>query len=79
MNRLLMIVWMLGCGTGLLACGERAQVLQTSQSDMPAFQGAANSFVVPGWKTGDKVSWEQGLKTRMQNTQNEYTRLPVSK
>ena len=63
----------------LVGCGERPQVMQTSKSDIPAFQGAANAFVAPGWKAGDKTSWEQGLKTRMQNTQNEYTRLPVSK
>jgi hypothetical protein len=63
----------------LLACGERPQVLQSSKSDVPAFQGSADPFAVPGWKAGDRASWEQGLKTRMQNTQNEYTKLPVAK
>ena len=67
--------------TGLLlsACGERPQVLQSSRSDVPAFQGSGDSFAAPGWKAGDKASWEQGLKVRMQNSQNEYTRLPVAK
>lgn len=64
---------------GLAACGEKPQVLQSSRSDVPAFQGAADPFVVPGWKPGDKTSWEQGLKARMQNSQNEYTKLPVAK
>lgn len=67
--------------TGLLlsACGERPQVLQSSKSDVPAFQGSVGPFVAPGWKAGDKTSWEQGLKARMQNSQNEYTKLSVAK
>lgn len=63
----------------LAACGEKPQVLQSSKSDVPAYQGAGDGYTAPGWKPGDKTSWEQGLKTRMQNTQNEYTRLPVAK
>lgn len=63
----------------LAACGERPQVLQANKSDVPAYQGASGPFVAPGWKAGDKTSWEQGLKARMQNSQNEYTKLPVAK
>ena len=63
----------------LAACGEKPQVLQTSRSDVPAFQGTSGAYAVGGWKAGDKTSWEQGLKARMQNTQNEYTKLPVAK
>jgi hypothetical protein len=63
---------------GLAACGEKPQLLQSSRSDVPAFQGAADPFVVPGWKAGDKTSWEQALKVRTQN-QNEYTKLSVAK
>jgi len=29
----------------------------------------------PGWKAGDKTSWEQHLKTRAQQGQNEYTKV----
>ena len=61
------------------ACGEKPQVLQTSKSDVPAYQGTSDAYAVGGWKAGDKTSWEQGLKARMQNTQNEYTKLPVAK
>ncbi|MBI2727232.1 MAG: hypothetical protein HYX42_13395 [Polaromonas sp.] len=63
----------------LSACGEKPQTLGAGKSDVAAFQGADNGFVAPGWKAGDKVSWEQGLKARMQNTQNEYSRLVPSK
>ncbi len=63
----------------LAACGEKPQVLQTSKSDVPAYQGTSDGYTVSGWKAGDKTSWEQGLKARMQNTQNEYTKLSVAK
>ena len=32
-------------------------------------------FTAPGWKPGDKVSWEQQLKTRTQNGQNDYAKV----
>jgi hypothetical protein len=58
----------------LVACGEKPQTRAGVKSDVPAFQGAKNSFVTPGWTPGDKTSWEQGLKTRLQNSQNEYSK-----
>lgn len=60
---------------GLSACGEKPQTLGGVKSDVPAYQGAQNQFVAPGWKPGDKTSWEQGLKARAQNTQNEYNKI----
>jgi hypothetical protein len=58
----------------LAACGDKPQTSAGVKSDVPAFQGAQNSFVAPGWKPGDKTAWEQGLKARLQNTQNEYSK-----
>jgi len=58
----------------LAACGEQPQALGAGKTDAAAFQGADNAFVVPGWKTGDKTSWEQAVKARALNTQNEYSR-----
>jgi hypothetical protein len=58
----------------LVACGERPQTASGGKSDVGAFKGADNQFVVPGWNAGDKTSWEQGLKARAQNTQNEYSK-----
>jgi hypothetical protein len=58
----------------LVACGERPQTASGGKSDVSAFKGAENQFVTPGWKPGDKTSWEQGLKARAQNTQNEYSK-----
>jgi hypothetical protein len=59
----------------LSGCGEKPQSLSGVKTDVPAYQGADNKFVAPGWKPGDKNSWEQDLKTRALNTQNEYSRI----
>jgi hypothetical protein len=65
--------------TVLTACGEKPQTLGGVKSDTAAFQGTDNAFAAPGWTQGDKASWEQGLKARMQNSQNEYTKTGSSK
>ncbi len=71
MMRLLMLTIVLA---GLSACTEKPQTLSGVKSDVAPFQGAENQFAAPGWKRGDKISWEQGLKARAQNTQNEYSK-----
>jgi hypothetical protein len=60
----------------LCGCGEKAQTTTASakKSDTPAYEGAHDPFVAPGWKAGDKASWEQQVRTRAQS-QNEYSRL----
>ena len=59
----------------LTACGEKAQTLGTKH-DATAYNGAANSFVAPGWTAGDKNSWEQHLRARGQYGQNDNSRAP---
>ena len=60
----------------LAACGEKPQTLQSGvKVDGQAFQGTATQFAAPAWKQGDKVSWEQHLKTRTQQGQNEYNKV----
>ena len=63
---------------GLAACSDKPQSASGVKSDVPAFQsvtGPGSSYKVPGWKAGDKTAWEQQLKTRLQNGQNEYNRV----
>lgn len=60
--------------TGLVACGEKPQTGVGVKSDVAAFQGGEAKWVNSGWKVGDKTSWEQGLKARAANTQNEYSK-----
>jgi hypothetical protein len=58
----------------LAACGEKPQGIGGVKQDAAPFTGTGDSkFAQPGWKAGDKASWEQQLKTRAQN-QNDYTR-----
>jgi hypothetical protein len=59
----------------LSACTERTQTLDSGvKVDGQAFQGTGMAYAVPGWKQGDKASWEQHMKVRTQSGQNEYGR-----
>lgn len=58
----------------LAACGEQPQTLGAPKSDTPAYAGTGSAFTAPGWKAGDKTAWEQHLRARQQNSQNEYSK-----
>jgi hypothetical protein len=58
----------------LAACGEKPQTLGAGKTDVAPYKGAENAFAEAGWKAGDKTSWEQALKARALNTQNEYSK-----
>ena len=68
------LIVMLAAVAGLTACGDKPQTLGGMRSDIAPFQGVENKYAAPGWKTGDKASWEQALKARAHNTQNEYSK-----
>ena len=60
----------------LAACGEKPQSMKESaKQDTAAYQGTGMPFAAPGWKAGDKAGWEAQLKTRAQNSQNEYNKV----
>jgi hypothetical protein len=62
------------CVTLLTACGDKAQSMGGIKSDTPPSAGVGSSqYVSPGWKAGDKTSWEQQLRTRAQG-QNDYAK-----
>jgi hypothetical protein len=60
----------------VVACGEKPQTTSEAvkKSDTQSWQGAENSYVTPGWKEGDRASWEEHLRTRTQ-AQNEYIKI----
>jgi len=60
---------------GLMACGDKPQVLESSKKDSAAFTGTGKPFANQDWKQGDKASWESHLKARNQYGQNDYTRM----
>ena len=59
----------------LTACGEKPQTIGGNSKVAPAYAGTGSRYMQPGWKAGDKASWEAQLKARQQNTQNEYPRI----
>jgi len=61
--------------TMLVACGEKPQSMGNPRSDSPAYAGTGSAFTAPGWKVGDKTGWEQHLKARQQNSQNDYSKM----
>ena len=74
MKRVLIVIWTL---LFLGACGETPQALDHSpKQDTAAYTGTGAVFTASGWKPGDKISWEQQLKTRAQTGQNDYTKVP---
>lgn len=76
MKRPLATAWLLAAAAALAGCGDKPQTLQSGvKVDTQAFQGTGLPYAVPGWKQGDKGSWEQQVKTRTQQTQNEYTKV----
>lgn len=64
------------CATLLLAaCGEAQQTIGGAKQDTGAYTGTGKAYAEPGWKAGDKASWESKLKARGQYGQNEYNRV----
>ena len=58
-------------GLGLSACGDKPQTLGGARQDAPPYVGTGSPYVAPGWKQGDKTSWEQQLRVRTQGGQGE--------
>lgn len=74
MSRPVWTVLALATSLALAACGEKPQTQGGSKADANPYTGTGSNFASPGWKAGDKTSWEQHMRARTQNTQNEYTR-----
>lgn len=69
--------WILALGAMALAgCADKEQTATGYKSDAAPFNGTNRPFVASGWKPGDRNSWEQHLKTRAQNGQNDYAKTP---
>ena len=76
MKRSLTLLAAAAAVAALTACGEKPQTLQSGvKVDAQAFQGTGLPYTTPGWKPGDRTSWEQHVKTRTQQGQNEYTKV----
>ena len=48
----------------LTACGEKPQEMSSTGSDAAPYTGVGQSqYQQPGWKVGDKASWEQFIRS----------------
>ena len=74
MKRIFIILTAVLTLAGLSACTEKPQTGGGVTHDAAPYAGTGSNFTQPGWKAGDKASWEQQLKARQQYSQNEYTR-----
>ena len=68
-------LWMVALATFLSACGEKPQTLGAGKQDSEPYVGISKAFADPGWKQRDKACWESHLKARMQQGQNDYSRM----
>ncbi len=59
---------------GLSACGEKARTVGADAAPYTGSPGSMSTYAAPGWKAGDKTSWEQSMKVRAQYGQNDHTR-----
>lgn len=53
---------------------DQTAVASSKLATQPAWDAAADPFVVPGWTSGDKASWLAAVNQRTQY-QNEYLRI----
>lgn len=75
-RRLSLLALATGAAALSAACGDQTQTIGSNvKVDAQAFQGTGMPYASPGWKQGDRTSWEQHLKTRAQQGQNEYTKV----
>ena len=73
MRRVALLISSVAVAISLSACGDKQQTAGGVKGDVAPYQGVNNKYAEPGWKAGDKNSWEQALKVRTHH-QNEYTR-----
>lgn len=74
MSRVRLIPFALGAMVLLGACGEQVQTTTTGsarKADTTAWSGGESPYRVPGWKPGDRASWEAQMRARAQG-QDDY-------
>ena len=73
MNRAASLYFGLAAVFVLAACGEKPQSASAHKADEPAWVAIQGNSIAPGWKVGDRASWEEQLRNRAQG-QNEYVK-----
>jgi len=73
----ILILWAVAA-LALAGCAEREQTAGGVKSDAAPFTGTSKQppFMAAGWKQGDRANWEQALKVRTVQGQNDYVKVP---
>jgi hypothetical protein len=74
--RSLFILSLAAAAFAVAGCAEREQTSSGIKSDAAPFQGTNRPFMAQGWKPGDRNNWEQQLKVRTVQGQNDYAKVP---
>jgi hypothetical protein len=74
----LIVLGIAAAAFALAACAEREQTSSGIKSDAAAYSGTSKQppFMAAGWKQGDRNNWEQQLKVRTVQGQNDYAKVP---
>ena len=73
MSRFTLVCVVAAASLGLMACSEKPQTAVIKKADTEPWVSSSSGFVAPGWKEGDRGSWEEQLRSRAQG-QNEYAK-----
>ncbi|HSV80878.1 MAG TPA: hypothetical protein VLK85_16895 [Ramlibacter sp.] len=77
MTRLTLLLLLAAGALALAGCAEKEQTAGGIKSDTAPFQGTSRAaFTAQGWKPGDRNDWEQALKVRTVQGQNDYAKAP---
>ncbi|MBK6008636.1 hypothetical protein JJB11_21245 [Ramlibacter ginsenosidimutans] len=78
MNKSVIVLCLALATLALSACAEREQTASGIKSDAAPYNGTNRPppFTAAGWKAGDRNSWEQEMKVRTMQGQNEYAKVP---
>jgi hypothetical protein len=67
-------LWVAGLVIALVGCSKTPPPHSAGANRDPAALGTGSHFVAAGWKPGDTVSWNEQLRKRAQQGQDEYAR-----
>jgi hypothetical protein len=76
--RAVLVLSLAAAALALSACAEREQTASGIKSDAAHYSGTNKQppYMAPGWKPGDRTGWEQQLKVRTVQGQNDYAKVP---
>jgi hypothetical protein len=76
--RTVLFLSLAAAAVALSACAEREQTASGIKSDAAPYNGTNKQppYTAQGWRPGDRNSWEQQLKVRTVQGQNDYAKVP---